>query len=255
MEFSTWIRFCPADLANYGNYLYVGNALAKNNGAEMFGDDQLAIADNPNFEIVPMNVLTVGKGDTLRVGGALDNASVAWSLSGTCHDVETLISAINWMYTEEGTVAMNFGLEGTTYTKDDDGYHFTAMVMNNPDGIPQFLAVSIATGLEVPGVVMDEQATAKFTNEQQLNALEFWKAQPRGTEGILRGTLTVEETEAVSSYADIDTVVQEQMMAFATGSTELNDETWGSFVSTVESMGIDDIVAVYQGAEDRWNSK
>lgn len=248
-------QILSGDLANYSNDLYTGNALAKFNGAELFGDDQLAIADDPNFEIVPMNVLTVNKGDALRVGGAQDSASVAWSLSGTCHDVETLISAINWIYTEEGTIAMNFGLEGTTYTKDDSGYHFTDLVMNNPDGIAQFLAVSIATGLEVPGVVMEEQAIAKFTNNQQLDALEYWKTQTRGTEANLKGTLNVEETEAVSSYADIDTVVQERMMAFATGATEINDDTWNDFVTTVESMGIDDIVAVYQGAEDRWNGK
>lgn len=248
-------QILTGDLADHGNDLYVGTALAKFNGAEMFGDDQLAIADDADFEIVPMKVLTVNKGDTLRVGGALDSVSVAWSLSGTCHDVETLISAINWIYTEEGTVAMNFGLEGTTYTKDDSGYHFTDLVMNNPDGVAQFLAVSIATGLEVPGVIMDEQAIAKFTNDQQLNALEYWKTQELGTDAILKGSLTAEETEAISSYADIDTVVQERMMAFATGSEEITDETWNDFVETVENMGIDEIIAVYQTAEDRWNSK
>ena len=248
-------QILTGDAADYGNYIYQGNAFAKNNGAEMFGDDQLAIADDPNFEIVPMNVLTVNKGDTLRVAGALDSASVAWSISGTCSDVETLISAINWMYTDEGKIAMSFGLEGTTYTRDDSGYHFTDYVMNNPDGIAQFLAVSIATGLEVPGIVMEEQTAAKFTNDQQLNALEYWKTQTRGTEAYRMGTLTVDENEAVAAYADIDTVVQERMMAFATGATEVNDETWGDFVETVNSMGIDDIIAVYQTAEDRWNSK
>ena len=44
-------------------------------------------------------------------------------------------------------------------------------------------------------------------------------------------------------------------MAFATGDTEITDASWNDFVSTIKSMGIEEIVACYQAAQDRWDAK
>lgn len=249
-------QMLTGDIATLGSNLYVGTAVAKHNGVEMFGDDQLALADDPNFEIVPMNEPTVNKGDTLRFGGSEMRVSVAWSVTTTCPNPEQLIQAINWIYTDEGTVAMNFGREGDSYTIDENGnYHYTDLVLNNPDGIPMFLAASIATGLEAPKIEMPEMVDAKLSNQLQLDAKAFYASQDRTTDGVRRGTLTSEETAIVGRYADIETVVQEQMMAFATGATPINDETWGAFCDQVNSMGIDEIVAAYQSAQDRYDAK
>lgn len=249
-------QMLTGDLATFGNNIYVGTAVAKHNGVEMFGDDQLALADDPNFEIVPMNELTINKGDVLRFGGSEMRVSVAWSLSTTCPNPEQVIQAINWIYTDVGTVAMNFGREGDSYTIDENGsYHFTDLVLNNPDGIPMFLAASIATGLETPKIEMPELVDAKLSNQLQLDAKAFYESQERSTDGHRRGTLTEEEQQDVSKYTDIQTYVSEKAMAFATGETEITDESWNDFVTDIENSGIDEIVAAYQSAQDRYDAK
>ena len=128
-------------------------------------------------------------------------------------------------------------------------------MLNNPDGIPMFLAASIATGLEAPKIEMPELVDAKLSNQLQLDAKAFYESQDRSTDGVRRGTLTSEETAIVGRYADIETVVQEQMMAFATGASPINDETWGAFCDQVNAMGIDEIIAAYQSAQDRYDAK
>ena len=44
-------------------------------------------------------------------------------------------------------------------------------------------------------------------------------------------------------------------MAFATGETEITDESWNDFVTDIENSGIDEIVAAYQSAQDRYDAK
>ncbi len=245
------------DIASYGTYVYTGQAVAKHNGSNMWGNEMLAIAEDENFNLVPMNEPTVNKGDALRVGAGQKNASPGWSLSCDCHDVEILVQAINWLYTEEGKIAMNFGEEGVSYTKDESGYHFTDAVLNNPDGVQMFMAVALYTGFEAPTIGMQEQANAKLSNQMQLDAEDFWRTQNRGTEGTVQGSLTSEENDKVSEVGltDIDTFVKENAMAFASGEKEITDESWNAYISTIESMGIADIEACYQAAQDRWDAK
>lgn len=244
------------DIATMGNDLYLGTALMKHNDAGMWGNEYLDMVEDPNFDLVPMNYPTVNPGDTIRFTAGAANASDFWSISSTCENVETLISAINWIYTEEGTIAMNFGEEGVSYTVDDNGtYRYTDLVTNNPDGIPLFMATAIYTGFEVPKIVMQEAIDAKWVNQQQFDAQDFWRTQDRNSDGARKGKLTTEENEALAGYADIETYLQEKVMAFAIGDVELTDANWDDFVSTIEGMGIQKYIDIYQAAQDRYDAK
>ena len=52
-------------------------------------------------------------------------------------------------------------------------------------------------------------------------------------------------------YTDISTYAAEQIGKFLIGESSL-DENWDSFVSTIASMGIDQVVAAYESAGDRY---
>lgn len=243
------------DLSDYGNRLYYGESLFKHGGTDLWGDEMLAMSDDEDFELAPMNYPTVEAGDTIRFGYEA-SASPGWSISTTCENPELLMQAINWLYTEEGMLALNFGEEDISYIINDEGeYEFTELITNNPDGIAQYLAIAIYTGFETPTIVMQEQADAKLTNDYQYAAQEYWATQDRTTDGVYHGNLTTEESEELAAFSDIDTYVQEKVLAFAVGELELTDENWESFISTVESMGIADIIQIYQDAQDRYNSR
>ena len=243
------------DIATMGNDLYLGSALMKHNDAGMWGNEYLDMVEDPNFDLVPMNYPTVNKGDAIRFTAGLGAAADFWSISATCPDVEALIQAVNWLYTEEGTVAMNFGEEGVSYTIDDGVYHYTDLVTNNPDGVPLFMATAIYTGFEVPKIVMQEANDAKWVNQQQFDAQDYWRTQDRNSDGARKGKLTTAESEALAGYTDIETYLQEKALAFAIGDTEITDESWSEFCNTIESMGIQTYIDIYQAAQDRYDAK
>lgn len=240
------------DVTSFGNRIYQGDALMKHDNTDAFGPDKLSFAEDESFELAPAYELTQEKGDAIRYSGAVTVMS-GWSITTTCPDPELLIQACNWIYTDEGTVALNFGKEDESYTVDADGtYHYTDLVLNNPDGLPLFFATSVYTAFEMPKIGMAEANTAKLSNQQQVDAQEFWNTQTHNDDGVLYGDLNAQELEITSGYSDIDTLVQEKAMAFAVGDLPINDENWTEFVQQVESMGIDEITECYQSAYNRY---
>lgn len=242
-----------ADIQDMRYRVFLGQSLMQNGGSEQFSQTYLAMVEDENFELVPMGKMVINEGDELRVAAAETTVMTGWSISTTCKDPVTLIQALNWLYTEEGTIAMNFGTKDVSYTIDENGeYHFTDLILNNPDGCPLFFATSVYTGLDTPYYAMPEQTTAKLSSQAEIDAIAFWNAQPATNAGTLRGTLNSEETERAAGYADINTLVQERVLSFIMGDTALTDEAWNQFVNEVNSMGIDVVIECYQSAEDRY---
>ena len=50
---------------------------------------------------------------------------------------------------------------------------------------------------------------------------------------------------------DIDAYVTSMRDGWIMGTTELNDETWQQFLDTIERMGIQDVLEVYEAALER----
>lgn len=63
--------------------------------------------------------------------------------------------------------------------------------------------------------------------------------------------LTKEENDKVSTSAtDLQTYTTEMEAKFITGVTSFDE--WDKYVETIESMGVEEYVAAYQAAYDRW---
>jgi len=65
--------------------------------------------------------------------------------------------------------------------------------------------------------------------------------------------LTIEENDKVAATAtDLTTYVEQMEAKFITGVEPLDN--WDDYVKTIEAMGIDEYVEVYQAAYDRWKA-
>lgn len=65
--------------------------------------------------------------------------------------------------------------------------------------------------------------------------------------------LTKEEQDTVTGInVDLQTYVRNSEAQFITGQLELTDENWDDYVSTLENIGVEEFVSVYQAAYDRW---
>jgi putative aldouronate transport system substrate-binding protein len=65
-------------------------------------------------------------------------------------------------------------------------------------------------------------------------------------------SLTTSESEQASTIqSDLNTYLEESLTKFLTGDLSL-DTDWDGFISTIEGMGLQDVVDIYQDAYDRY---
>ncbi len=151
-----------------------------------------------------------------------------------------------------------FGYEGVTfeYNEDKTDYFYTDWVLNNPDGLsPQQALMKYTTRGQYPGFV-PAMGSLKMWHPQTLEAYEniepFYEESLEYTVPTL--PFTDEQNKKIrSTMADINTYVDETVAAFMTGKEPLDN--FDNFVATVEKMGIQDILDIYNEAYAIWNQE
>ena len=170
--------------------------------------------------------------------------------------IDKCLELINYLYSEEGSELINWGVEGVSYTKDADGKHvWTEKVTNDPDygmadavfkyALPTYGGWPKAMSYEAWGsmnlVVPDQVAT-------HLNYAAGDPALDRP--GF---TLNVEEQEATDPLTEINTAVSEVYMNVIIGNKPI--EALDELLQQVKNMGVQKVIDAYQSAYARYQSR
>lgn len=103
-----------------------------------------------------------------------------------------------------------------------------------------------------PYVIVDENGNAKMKPVQvQANII------PNVVQHMYVSALKLTEDEYdtyMDAWSDITTYVAQMHASFITGELDI-EETWEEYMSTLDAMGLQDVLDVYQAALDRYNSK
>ena len=95
-----------------------------------------------------------------------------------------------------------------------------------------------------------------YTEDEQKDALYTWNDYQESQSTLIPPiTLTAEES---ATYTNIMTNIQTYVDSAYGGWFALNtnvEDDWDNYVATLESMGINDAVAAYQAALDRYNAR
>ena len=186
-------------------------------------------------------------------------AVVGATITSSCKNVDRVIEWLDYMYSPEGQLLVNMGIEGTHYTMENGEPVFTDYVMNNPDGLSPKQAVgtfTIAQGTGMPSVLC-------FCETSQLDDAAVLEAKANciipfletSNQYVIPGTISFPseaDAERRAAMADIETYVDEMVMKFITGRESFDN--WDTYVSKVKEMGIDNVIGIYQDAIDAWNS-
>lgn len=219
-----------------------------------------AVASDENFELAAVARPVQKEGDVVHQGSAAqmtstNGFSIATSISDTDENFDILLKWLDYWYTEDGSNLANYGVEGESYTVENGEVQFTELMTNNPDGLAFNLCMNRYV-LFVGSFVNDNMRTAINYNEKQAECVEFWTNNTGDGAYVYPKavSLTAEETDAFSSaYNDIATYVESQTLGFITGSVPLSE--YDSFCDTIRSMGIDDLIDIYQTVLDRYNAR
>jgi putative aldouronate transport system substrate-binding protein len=173
------------------------------------------------------------------------------------HPAET-VKALDYLYSEEGTMLKNFGIEGETYTMVNGQPKYTDLIMNNPDKLPigQAMAKYFIASYEFAGPSDDRYNDQYYANEEQKNALTVYSkyADNYYKKAMPPISMTTEETTEYSKIiTDINTFRNETVTKIIMGSAPL--ESYGEAIEQLKKMKIDRAIEIQQAALDRYNKR
>lgn len=217
-------------------------------------DNCVAANEGTDFVAAPMESLVLNSGDEPEFAqySNMFDGSFGFSVSTQCSDVEAACRWLDYFYSEEGGMLINYGLEGVSYEIENGGVVFTDLILNNEETPNTTTArTSIAHPRNWPHV--QENSILEYSDFDK-NLLSTWFADKMSERSYPTVTYTDEESELISEkWGDIDTYAKEMITKFILGTESLDN--WDSFLGTLEQLGINDILEARQTAYERYISR
>ena len=169
-----------------------------------------------------------------------------FAVTSRCAQPEKLVSWVNLLYTEEGAMMAQYGLEGQEYSFRDDGLWEWNEDLNT---IAEVVVPSntIGTGAAAPGISPLE-FQAKYNDEEaRQDILELMELKEYSILPMPQIMLSREDGNAVADIqADLSGYAETAMARFVTGDVPLNDEEWKAFCDTAEAKGLSRMTEIWQ---------
>ena len=213
-----------------------------------------AASEDSNMSLAPVNPPVKNEGDEIHIRLRDSYPSGNTAISADCENPEVAMRWLDYLFTEEGALLANYGIEGDTFEFNEEGEpEFTDKILNNENGwtmtqtVASYLCPSAGIAnwsdwtRELAGVPEKDQACYDVWSE----ADDTWRL-PSSV------TLTQDEsTERAALYADISTTVKEQTAQFISGALDI-ESNWDAYISSLEASGIERAIEITQAAYDRY---
>jgi putative aldouronate transport system substrate-binding protein len=213
-----------------------------------------AKAQTPEFDLVaaPYPVLNAGERPFTGQRDFKYNPKASVAITTSAQNPELIVKWLDFAYSEQGAMMYNFGIEGESYTIENGVPTFTDTIMANEKYNSQQM-LSQYTVPNGPYPMHEEKTTNTFP--QQDEAIKVW-SETDAAKHILPAfiTPTVDESKQVAqTMTAVNTYMEEMFIKFVMGNEPL--DKFGDFVKQLEEMGVRDVIAIYQGAMDRYNNR
>lgn len=178
-----------------------------------------------------------------------------YGITRDCKTPDIAIKWINYVWgTKEGVWLNEFGLEGKSYTVDSAGNpHFTDFVLHNPDKLDPYNALR---SLGATNSILNRIPANFYTELQKGSAsLSFEEAMEPYRVDPFPSVMALPEEQSVidTVLPDFNSYVEEMQIKFLTGTEPLGN--FDSYVETLNKIGLDKLLAVYQAQYDRVKGK
>ena len=173
-----------------------------------------------------------------------------------CEYPEIAAQYCDWWYSREGHMLVNFGIEGESYTVDENGIpHLTEVITDNPDGY----SLNVAMGLYSLGT-----SSAAYYQDPLLRTYRMYDyasqedASKKWNGGTMFGLPPVsytseESSEMTAIESEINTYRDEMFMKFLLGTESLDN--FEAYQKQLANMGVERAVAIRQAAYDRYMAR
>jgi putative aldouronate transport system substrate-binding protein len=215
----------------------------------------LMLPKNPDFMMNALPYPIVKKGDAPAPVSQANQVNGGVAITTACKYVKEAVKMLDYLYTDEGHLLSNFGVEGTTYTTVDGKPQLTPLIINNPAGLSRTQAM--AKYLYWQG----SPADIKF--KDILNARDSLPQQISGRADWMKATNSIvlppvlptkdESTEISGIMSDITTYTEEQFNGFVSGKIPLSN--FDSYINKLKDMNIARAIQITQQEYDRYSKR
>lgn len=173
----------------------------------------------------------------------------AFALSNTCSNPEAAIRWVDYFFSEEGGLFFSYGIEGETYTFDENGVpRFKDEILNAEEGFMTALGkINLVPGKGFPVLttdLTDGTVASDHTKEVSAALAEFLPEKV-----YAKPAVSLEDTERVIAIEqDLVNYRDESVTKFIIG--EWDFDKWEEYCATLEQIGIRELEEIYQRALD-----
>ena len=220
---------------------------------------QAMMEADPNFKeeyIQAAAPVTSTKGKNAKfskMNNIFDQSGVSAAISSQCKNVEAAVWLLDWMYSEEGMICYNFGIEGVSYEMVDGKPVYTDVIMNNPDGmsVAQALAAYTRTSTSGVGVQMEDYIEQYYAQDNQKTAMELSMKTDMGEHMFPPCSVSEENQDRYTEImSQVKTLSDEMEASFICGTTSMDE--WDSYQQKLKDAGIEEAIAMMQQAYDNY---
>ena len=213
------------------------------------------VSPDPGFRSVAVPAPVRYPGQTIHMHqmNTLVMEGQQWMITENHSDPILFTRLMNYIFSPEGALHANFGIEGVTFEFDETGTpRLTEFMYNNPDGLTSPQALSRYTRGFLDGFYYDwRRELTPGIERDVLDALDIWVSNVDFAWLMPPITLSTDEgMENTRIMNDVNTYRDEMVVRFITGFESFSN--WDNFINTMHSMGIERAIEIQQGALDRY---
>lgn len=201
--------------------------------------------------MMPMTTRSYGK--KVIQGQFRTNTWTTIAVSSKAQHIDRLLKLIDWMYSDEGSTALQFGIEGQTYTSIDGKKKFADSIQagyNKGGQInPSALGIGSSGNLLLRVIRDDEYQGASEFQKAAEDTLDTYRKNnyyQLNNNGISLTFTDDQLSEKETLGTDLNTFVTESSIRFITGEKSLTE--YESFLNELQSRGAKRLEAIYNQA-------
>lgn len=245
--------FASRDAAQKENLIVTDEIGALDDGFWTYDTYKLK-AKNPDFRMVGLTSPVKKAGDVahLRQTNYPIRDSGTAVITKNCKDPELATRYLDYLYSPDGTVLANYGVEGEGLVYVDGKPQLSDLMVKNPDGYGSDVTLA-KYAMHTGPMLRDYTLALSAFGPDALETEEIWSRSDTAYMLPMITPTADEGEETASIMGDIETLVAEQTVKFIMGVEPM--EKYDAFVSQINQMGISRAIELKQAALDRYNAR
>lgn len=204
-----------------------------------------------NFMVEGFGPLVAKRGDT-PMSTHYDNCVTdTWNvITPACENIEVAVQLMNYMYTRDGQILWDFGIEGLSFEYAEDGSIQTLKVPE--DASPADKCSAGGSFYYTASLQTKDSLAGLKKTKGSYEAVCQWSDTDAAKHHLPSLSLPADQVvEAANIMTDIETFAGEMVVRYISGLADL-DKFETEYLAVIESMGINDVIEWKQAAYEKY---